>query len=365
MAVALTPGAYLVRTTIGAPASFSAMARTRIDVDRDEFTILAYAGNGTTVGGGGFQFTVDPDGQLVIFAANPGFEDLLGGAGPAVAVGDWWDFGVTAIVDDVPDNIVLSFGPRGGPYDQLTVSYEGAYQIQSFYAGARPGPDGSDGAFRLHGSVCDFRLWARFDGNDAVLTPVEMLAEFDSDGAAVRALDLWGEWPMVDAATADDDTSGAARHMTAVLDSGTITTTDGPFDSNEVALAGHIDAASAMVGTLTVEKPLVGHIDAAFSMVGTIVNEVALAGHVDTAEALAGTLTVGKPLAGHVDAATSMVGTLTVGTDDTDPGACQTIPIPAPCRPVRAIVGHPDHQYVTCIDSDVEPERPDLALACD
>lgn len=220
MAVALNPNAFLVRTAVGSPSSFSWCGWTRIDTDRGQFTILRYLA-ANVVGGGGFQFTVDSSRKLIIYRANA-FVDLLGGAGPTLAVGDWWFLGITTIVDDVPNNVVLYRAQHGaGSLTQTTVSYSGQYQYANHYIGARPGNDGQDGAFRLDGSVAHDRVW-----HGVTLTPSEMLAEYQSE-TAVKA-GAWAVWPMADSATVIEDATANNRDLTSTPGTGSIVTTTGP-----------------------------------------------------------------------------------------------------------------------------------------
>lgn len=248
MAVALTPNAFLVRNVVGSPSSLSWCGWTRIDVDRGQFTILRYLA-ANIVGGGGFQPTVNASRRLIVFRAND-FADLLAGAGPILPVGQWWFLGLTTIVDDVPNNVVIYRAPEGaGSLTATTVSYSGAYQYANHYIGARPGADGSDGAFRLHGSAEHDRVW-----HGVTLTPAEMLAEYQSP-TPVKA-GAWAVWPMADSATATVDASGNSRPLTATPGTGTITTTDSPFDTStvEASLTATLpaltsDLASAAIAT--------------------------------------------------------------------------------------------------------------------
>jgi hypothetical protein len=222
MAVALNPNAFLVRNTVGAPSSFSWCGWTRIDGLRgQEFTIVRYLA-GNSVGGGGFQPTLVDTGQLIIFEAQGAFPDVWGGAGPTVSVGDWWFLGITTIVDDIPDNVEIYFALEGaGSLTQTTGSYSGAYQYQNHYIGARPGADGSDGAYRLDGSVAHDRVW-----HGVTLTPTEMLAEFQSTTAVKSG--AWAVWPMADSATAIEDATANNRDLTSTVGTGSIVTTTGP-----------------------------------------------------------------------------------------------------------------------------------------
>jgi hypothetical protein len=237
VAVALTPNAFLVRNAVGSPSSFSWCGWTRLDTDRNQFTILRYLAANVT-GGGGFQFTVDASQKLIVYRANA-FVDLLGGAGPTLALGDWWFLGITTIVDDIPNNVNLYRARQGDvSLTQTTVSYSGAYQYANHYVGARPGADGTDGAFRLHGSVERDRVW-----HGVTLTPSEMLAEYQSE-TPVKA-GAWAVWPMTDAASVIEDATVNNRDLTQTTGTGSVTTTDGPFDTSEVGALSEADALTA------------------------------------------------------------------------------------------------------------------------
>jgi hypothetical protein len=237
VAVALTPNAFLVRNTVGAPSSFSVCGWTRIDTDRNQFTILRYWG-ANAVGGGGFQLTVDTDLNVVLFECTD-FTDLLGGTGPTLTLGTWYFFGLTTIVDDIPNNVEFYWAEQGDvSLVQDTLSYEGAYQYANHYIGARPGADGSDGAFRLHGSVEHDRVW-----HSVTLTPTQMLAEYESATAVTSG--AWAVWPLADSGSAIQDATVNNRDLTQTTGTGSVTTTDGPFDTSEVGALSEIDALTA------------------------------------------------------------------------------------------------------------------------
>ncbi|HLT68882.1 MAG TPA: hypothetical protein VKZ72_01875 [Acidimicrobiales bacterium] len=224
MAVAFTPDAFLNRTTDTAwDVYYSWCGSRRIDTDREQYTVLAYLGNAFV--GNGIQFTADPDRKLVVFECR-NFNDLLEGDGPTIPVGQWWFFGVTTIPEDEPDNMVLYWAAYGDEaLSSATVTYEGEYGYSWHGVGGRPGTDGADGAYRLYGSAAHDRSW-----QNTTLTPAEMLAEFQSP-TAVKA-GAWAIWDMASAETATDDSSGNDRDLTAFTGTGSITTTDGPFDSS-------------------------------------------------------------------------------------------------------------------------------------
>ena len=242
MAIALTPDACLYRTPDTAwDEYYSACGWVRLDADRGEYTILAYLGN--IFISRGFQWTVDPDRQLVVFRLMD-FADLLGGAGPTLEVGEWWFWGITTIGPNVPNNINLYYGKLGdSSLTQATVSFSGTYDYRWHGVGCRPadagngepGPDGEFDAYRLHGSVWGWRTW-----QNVTLTPSQMLAEFES-ATPVLTTGLWSSWPLEDADTAGDDVAGSGRDLTVVTGTGAITDTDGPFDAVPAPAEGAAD----------------------------------------------------------------------------------------------------------------------------
>lgn len=219
MAVALTPDAYLSRSGTAWDVYFSWCGWRRINTDRSQFTILSYLGNLAV--SGGFQFTVNSSRKLIVYDVNS-FTDLLGGAGPTLAVGTWWFLGITTVAADEPNNVVIYYASAGsGSLTSATVSYSGPYDYSLHYVGARPGTDGQDGAYRLHGSAALDRSW-----RNTTLTGPEMLAEFQSPTPVKSG--VWADWRMATAATATDDSSGNGRTLTATTGTGSIATTTGP-----------------------------------------------------------------------------------------------------------------------------------------
>src|SRR5690606_35147956 len=243
MAVALTPDACLYRTPDTAwDEYYSACGWVRLDADRGEYTILAYLGN--IFISRGFQWTVDPDRQLVVFRLMD-FADLLGGAGPTLEVGEWWFWGITTIGPNVPNNINLYYGKLGdSSLTQATVSFSGTYDYRWHGAGCRPadagngapGPDGELDAYRLHASV-----WGWRTSQNVTLTPSQMLAEFEP-ATPVLTPGPWSAGPLEDADTAGADVAGSGGDLTVVTGTGTITDTDGPFDGG--AQQGERDATA-------------------------------------------------------------------------------------------------------------------------
>lgn len=249
MAVALTPNAFLSRTTTTAWSGtggiyYSYCGWRRIDVDRGEFTVLTYLAHLNV--GSGIQFTALPDRQLVVYNVT-GFADLLAGTGPTLAVGTWYFLGVTTIEASEPGGIEVYYAAEGDPsLTQVNATVLGAYGYNWHGIGARPGTDGQDDVWRLHGSAAYDRTW-----QNTTLTPTEMLAEFQS-ATPVRTTGLWSAWPMATAATATTDASGNSRPLTATAGTGTITDTDAPIfgggDPNEGTGALAVDLSLAATG---------------------------------------------------------------------------------------------------------------------
>lgn len=246
MAVALTPDAFLNRSASTAwNVYFSYCGWRRIDTDRGQTTVLTYLGHNNV--GSGFQITASPSRQLIVYRVND-FADLLGGTGPTLDVGTWYFFGLTTIAASQADGIEIYYAAEDDPsLTQVTATLLGAYGYNWHGVGARPGTDGQDSVFRLHGSAENDRTWT-----DTTLTPAEMLAEYQSP-TPVRTAGLWSAWPMADSATAGDDASGGGRPLTANTGIGAIDTTEGPFDTGTGAVkltpTAHYTRAGAPNGT--------------------------------------------------------------------------------------------------------------------
>jgi hypothetical protein len=91
-------------------------------------------------------------------------------------------------------------------------------------------------AARHVGFLAMGRVW------EAALTAEQVLAEFQSASAAL-ATDLYADWPMADADTATNDTSGASRSLTVV---GTLSTETGPDVGSELeTITGEITESQA------------------------------------------------------------------------------------------------------------------------
>lgn len=221
MAVALTPNAFLNRSATTAwDVYFSWCGWRRIDTDRGQTTVLTYLGHSNL--GSGFQITADASRKLIVYRVN-NFSDLLGGAGPTLAVGTWYFFGLTTIAASQADGIEIYYAAEGaGSLTQVTATFLGPYNYLYHGVGGRSDGDGEFGAYRLHGSAWGDRTW-----QNQTLTPTEMLAEFQSE-TPVKTLGLWSSWPMETAAAATTDASGNSRPLTATTGTGTITDTDSP-----------------------------------------------------------------------------------------------------------------------------------------
>jgi hypothetical protein len=258
VAVALAPDAFLSRTATTAwNVYFSYCGWRRIDTDRGQTTVLTYLGHSNL--GAGFQITASSSRQLIVYRVN-NFSDLLTGTGPTLAVGTWYFLGLTTIAASQANGVQIYYAAEGAPsLTQVTATFLGAYEYRFHGVGGRSDNDGQFGAFRLHGSAGHDRTWT-----DTTLTPAEMLAEFQSP-TPVKTAGLWSAWPMADAATAANDTSGNSRPLTATPGTGTITTTDGPFDGTTVegSLAATLPALTANAGgTATVSGSLAGALPA-------------------------------------------------------------------------------------------------------
>lgn len=86
-----------------------------------------------------------------------------------------------------------------------------------------------------------------------------------------------------------------------------------------IALAGELDMALGLAGSLTVARALAGELDSTLGLSGALSIPRALQGRIDSSLGLAGALTVTRALAGALDSTLGMSGVLTVGNGPQTP----------------------------------------------